>query len=154
MIASLSARLASSGRCSENLTPATLVAVSLNGPPLAWPGLRSNVSIWLGPPFIHKRMQARFRLGSLALRRARFPSHPDIETPTAPIADIRSQSRRESEFDNDDLMVMFPLDRMCVQRSMVEDEFAAIQQHPEHVGKRFLEFLVAFRTFLDAVQAA
>src|SRR5260221_2652737 len=91
MMASLSARLASWGKCSEKGMRATLVAISLNGPPLAWPGLRSQVSIWLGPPFIHSRMQARLRAGSLAVSAA---SQPDSDTPAALAAASRKKSRR------------------------------------------------------------
>src|SRR5260221_11164797 len=105
MMASLSARLASWGKCSEKGMRATLVAISLNGPPLAWPGLRSQVSIWLGPPFIHSRMQARLRWGSLALSWANRPSQPDIEMPAALAAARRSQSRLENSRMGDSLLI-------------------------------------------------
>ena len=59
--------LASFGRCSLILMPGDAVSISLNGPPLAWPGLRSKVSIWLGPPFIHSRMHDRLRCGFCAV---------------------------------------------------------------------------------------
>ena len=71
--------LATFGRCSLILMPGTLVAISLKGPPLAWPGLRSKVSIWLGPPFIHSRMHERLRCGSSAAAAASRPSQPDSE---------------------------------------------------------------------------
>ena len=49
-------------------------------PPLTWPGLRSKVSIWLGPPFIHRRMQAFWRVGGLTAAWAATRSiHPDEE---------------------------------------------------------------------------
>jgi len=37
--------------------PVTLLDMGRNGPAVGWPGFRSNVSIWLAPPFIHSRMQ-------------------------------------------------------------------------------------------------
>ena len=79
------------------MIPGTFVAISLKGPPLAWPGFRSNVSIWLGPPFIHKRMQEWRRLGFPAACSARAPSQPESEKGTTPAAVSRSQSRRERE---------------------------------------------------------
>ena len=71
--------LAIFGRCSLILMPGTLVSISLNGPPLAWPGLRSKVSIWLGPPVIHSRMHERLRCGLAAVSAARASSQPDSE---------------------------------------------------------------------------
>src|SRR5262252_6265610 len=90
------------GRCSPILMPGTLVLISLYGPPLAWPGLRSNVSIWLGPPSIHKRMPDRFRCGALAPPLARAFSQPDIEPPSTPAADRVSHSRRESRGESEE----------------------------------------------------
>ena len=55
--------LASLGRCSLIRMPGTAVSIALNGPPLAWPGLRSKVSIWLGPPVIQSRMHDFRRFG-------------------------------------------------------------------------------------------
>ena len=49
--------LAVSGKYSEISIPDTAVGMALVSPPLAWPGLGENVSNWLGPPFIHSRMQ-------------------------------------------------------------------------------------------------
>src|SRR5579875_1352379 len=101
--------VARGGRCSLNLMPGTVVAISLKGPPLAWPGFKSKVSIWLGPPFIHKRMQARLRSGLAAAAAARFSSQPDIEAPSTPAADKRSHSRRvkcQSERDMGNLLCL------------------------------------------------
>src|SRR5947209_2596813 len=106
MTAMRSANLAIRGRCSLTLMPGTLVAISLYGPPLAWPGLRSNVSIWLGPPFIHSRMHDRLRLGSRAAPAARFSSQPDIEKPTTPAAESLSQSRRDRRGVSEELRDM------------------------------------------------
>src|SRR3954452_2291748 len=63
--------LAILGRFSLIWTPAIVVGMVLVSPPLAWPGLGSNVSNWLGPPPIHSRMQALPDLrnaGALAMR--------------------------------------------------------------------------------------
>src|SRR5258708_40253524 len=45
------------GRCSLISMPATRVLIDLNCPPVEVPGFGSNVSKWLGPPFIHNKMQ-------------------------------------------------------------------------------------------------
>src|SRR5262249_32154020 len=95
MIAMRSIHLAILGRCSPILTPGALVAISLNGPPLAWPGFKSKVSIWLGPPFIHNRITERLRCGSGAAASARRSNHPDTQPARAPVAATFSQSRRE-----------------------------------------------------------
>src|SRR5262245_2134071 len=95
MIAILSACCASFGRCSLILMPGALVSISLKGPPLAWPGLRSNVSVCEGPPFIHNRMQERRRCGLVAVSAASAGSQPDSEAPRTPAVLRRSQSRRE-----------------------------------------------------------
>src|SRR5438876_3315562 len=87
--------LAILGRCSLILMPGTAVEISLNGPPLLVPGFKSNVSIWLGPPFIHRRMHERRRCGLLAAAAARFSSQPDIEKLITPADDSVSHSRRE-----------------------------------------------------------
>src|SRR5262249_25050731 len=73
----------------------TEVWVSLNSPPLAWPGFKSKVSIWLGPPFIHKRIQDLRRFGSVAVSAASLSIQPDVEYPTTPAAVRFIQSRRD-----------------------------------------------------------
>src|SRR5262245_60319366 len=83
------------GRCSLILTPGTLVAISLTGPPLAWPGLRSHRSMVLGPPDIHSRIHALLRAGCAAAAPASRSSQPDREAPIAPKLASRNQSRRE-----------------------------------------------------------
>src|SRR5262249_40257742 len=86
--------LASLGRCSPILMPGTEVAISLNLPPLACPGLRSNRSIVDGPPDIHNRMHERLRCGMGAAARAKSANHPDADAPRAPAAESFSQLRR------------------------------------------------------------
>src|SRR5215207_9344370 len=44
------------GKCSLISTPEALVLIGLNSPAPLLSGLRSNVSLWLGPPSIHRRM--------------------------------------------------------------------------------------------------
>src|SRR5262249_30545775 len=94
MMAICSEYLAILGRCSQILTPGVSVCVSLKVPPLAVPGFKSKVSIWLGPPFIHKRMHD-LRRGSGADASARPSSHPEAEPPSTPSAESLNQSRRE-----------------------------------------------------------
>src|SRR5262245_12438046 len=63
--------LAINGKCSLILMPETAVSIGLNGPALAWPVFRSKVSVCVGPPLIHRRMQLRLRWGFLAASAAR-----------------------------------------------------------------------------------
>src|SRR4051794_28330041 len=49
-------RFAICGISSLMATPGTLVLMARNGPPVAAPGLGSNVSSWLAPPASHSRM--------------------------------------------------------------------------------------------------
>ena len=79
MIAMRSVNFAIFGRCSLKRTPAAAVSSSRKGPPLAEPGLRSKVSIWLGPPSIHNRMHDRLRCGFVAASAASFGSQPERE---------------------------------------------------------------------------
>src|SRR5262245_17097658 len=95
MIAMWSMNRAIFGRCSLIWMPGTLVAIGLNGPPLAWPGLRSNVSSCEGPPLIHSRMQDLFGRAGKAAAWARSANQPETPQPSAPAADSFSQSRRD-----------------------------------------------------------
>src|SRR5947209_3549725 len=141
MTANWSPNLASLGRCSLIFRPAALVSISLNGPPLAWPGLRSHRSMVLGPPLIHSRMHERLRLGSRAAPAARRSSQPDIEAPAKPAVVSRSRSRREKVFGE----VMSGISRFegrlrlcrCEAASglVTEQELAAVEQDPEDVGQ-------------------
>ena len=82
----------------------------LEGPPLAWPGLRSKVSIWLGPPFIHRRMHGVLALsGSLAVSAASASSQPDIEAPSTPAVASFIQSRRDNIDCRDGLLMRMVL---------------------------------------------
>src|SRR5260370_38875935 len=71
-------------------------SMSVTGSRFLWPGLRSKVSIWLGPPLIHKRMQARLRSLLLATSAASVSNQPDIEAPMAPAEASFNQSRRDN----------------------------------------------------------
>src|SRR5262249_22160814 len=94
---------ASRGKCSLILMPGTVVLISRKGPPLAWPGFKSKVSIWEGPPFIHNRMHERRGLGPTAAAVASEDSQPDIDQPAIPAADRLSQSRRDSSNQERDM---------------------------------------------------
>src|SRR5262245_61002800 len=97
MTAQCSICFASFGRCSEISIPGTDVSIALYGPPFSCPGLRSKVSIWLGPPDIHSRMHERRRSLLAATSSANAGSQRDIDTPKAPQAESLSQSRRERD---------------------------------------------------------
>ena len=86
MMARSLACLASLGRCGPSSIPGTADWIGLNGPLLAWPGLGSNVSVWLGPPDIQSRMHDLRRLGCAAVSAARASIQPEAEAPRAPAA--------------------------------------------------------------------
>src|SRR5207237_10673387 len=113
MMARSSVSRASPGRCSLIRRPGVAVAISRNGPPLAWPGFKSKVSIWLGPPFIHSRMHDRRRWALAAASAAKASSQPDIEEPSAPAVDTLSHSRR----DRDGVRVIDGL-RLVIQKEL------------------------------------
>src|SRR5205085_7390306 len=99
MIAILLPNLATLGRCSPIFRPGAEVWISLYGPPLSWPGLRSHRSMVDGPPFIHSRMTDRFGFVlSAAAAWARRPIQPEAETTvlTAPTRRRWRRLRRES----------------------------------------------------------
>src|SRR5262245_39865373 len=87
--------LATLGRCSPIFRPGAEVWISLYGPPLAWPGLRSHRSMVLGPPFIQRRMTAFLRCGCFAASAAKVSIQPETEQAATPAADSLSHSRRD-----------------------------------------------------------
>src|SRR5262249_18609026 len=95
MTAILWPNLATLGRCSPIFRPGAEVWISLYGPPLAWPTLRSNRSMVLGPPFIQSRITAFLRCGCLAASAANVSIHPETEQAATPAADSFSHSRRD-----------------------------------------------------------
>ena len=88
--------LASLGKCGPSSIPGTADWMGLKGPLLAWPGLGSNVSVWLGPPDIQRRMHDLRRLGCAAASAARASIQPEAEAPKAPAAASRIICRRVS----------------------------------------------------------
>src|SRR3954452_5844562 len=85
-------------QCSLISTPGALVLIGLKSPaPLLW-GLRSSVSLWLGPPSIQRRTQClalAFGLVRVSAARAdRTSIHPEAEAPNTPAADRPRKSRR------------------------------------------------------------
>ncbi len=56
----------------------------------------SKVSVWLGPPVIHNRMQEPLRCLLSAVSAAMVSSQPDIVPTVTPAAVIRNHSRRLS----------------------------------------------------------
>src|SRR5688572_28122704 len=105
--------LAILGRCSLIWMPGTLVAMGLNSPPSLVPGLRSKVSLWVGPPSIHRTMQDLCLTPVWAAWAASTGSQPDSEVAATPAADSLSRSRRERSL----VMVGSPL---------------GVQAHPLH----------------------
>ena len=82
------------GRCSLISTPGALVLIGLNSPAPLLSGLRSKVSLWLGPPSIHRRMHdfARPLLSFAAF--AMSGIQPDSAGANTPAAESRRKSRR------------------------------------------------------------
>src|SRR4051794_19166161 len=74
-------------------TPGVAVATALDGPCVSAPGLGSNVSNWLGPPAIQRRMQARRSRRSWSAWTARPSSRL---RPAAPAPTRRRKPRRSS----------------------------------------------------------
>src|SRR5262245_16407011 len=111
--------------------PGVRVAIELNGPPFSWPGFMSNVSVWLGPPFIHSRMQDRFGFPDRALAAASRPNQPH-DRPSDATAEADMNERRET-------VVMKFWRSICrslgdsATRSIVPTEFSRVQQHPKNV---------------------
>ena len=90
MMASLSAIFAIRGRYSHTWRPVTLLAIGRNGPPVGRPGFMSKVSIWLAPPFIHRRMQCLPRFVASAAIAASANRPPQLATAAPPAADAAS----------------------------------------------------------------
>src|SRR4051812_32506320 len=77
--------------------PGTDVGMGLNSPAPLLSGLRSKVSLWLGPPSIHRRMQllAFFPwAGAVAAVFASTFSHPDAEKVPPPAVANCMKDRR------------------------------------------------------------
>src|ERR1700676_4888661 len=87
--------LANCGRFSLISMPGTAVGIGLYSPPSAVPGLRSKVSLWLGPPSIHRRMHDLCFALVAAAREASTLNQPDSDTPSAPAEAILRKSRRD-----------------------------------------------------------
>src|SRR4051812_14069032 len=86
-------------QCSLISTPGALVLTGLKSPAPLLPGLRSRVSLWLGPPSIQRRMQCLALALGLAraspARADRTSIHPEAEAPNTPAADSLRKSRRD-----------------------------------------------------------
>jgi hypothetical protein len=94
MMAACRVSRAKFGHSSQISIPGTAVAMGLKGPPCSVPGLRSKVSLWLGPPAIHSRMHDFGRALAAAAPRASAGNQPDSEDAITPAVDSRSHSRR------------------------------------------------------------
>src|SRR6478672_6029772 len=86
------------GRCSLISTPGALVFTGLNSPAPLLSGLRSKVSLWLGPPSIQRRMHDFARpfpaLPALLAASAMTGSQPERAGANTPAAESRRKSRR------------------------------------------------------------
>jgi hypothetical protein len=97
MMENLSVHLAMFGINSLICVPGTLVGMGRNSPRISEgaSGLRSNMSMWLGPPSIHKRMQftSRFGLAACCARKTCGKLNPSAVNPPK-----RKASHRETTF--------------------------------------------------------
>src|SRR5260221_14225314 len=87
------------GRCSEISMPGTLVLIGLNSPASLVPGFMSKVSLWLGPPSIHRRMHDLVLARVSAAWAASGASQPEIDGASTPSDDRRRKSRRGKELN-------------------------------------------------------
>src|SRR4051812_45084129 len=86
--------------------PGALVLIARNGPPWAVFGLRSKVSLWLGPPSIHSTTQRLLRWPAWAVWLARIGSQPDSDAAPTPRADRLRKSRRDRPETFSDMVVL------------------------------------------------
>src|SRR5688572_22751577 len=143
--------------CSEICTPLALVLMGLNGPPVLAPGLRSQMSMVLGPPPIHSRMAAlcRLRRSSLLAARAlvklmagpamapaaaRWPMKCRRDMPNGVAVGIRMGSSEGSVVESGWWLVRLRNRKRGALRMAVvvigsvhQDELVAVEQDPEHV---------------------
>ena len=84
----------------------------------------SKVSVWVGPPDIHNRMQLRRRVAAAA--EATWPNQPEAGAARAPAAERASHWRLVIRGKG----VMSRLEVLVVQQ-----EFTRIQQRPEDVSQ-------------------
>ncbi len=105
------------------------VAIGRNGTPCSCPGLRSKVSVWLGPPFIHNKMHERFDAAGCVIAAANEPNHPaKCDAATVPPAHL-SQSRRSSVRTR---FIVFKF-AMVAAISMIPGKFGGVEQHPKDI---------------------
>src|SRR5262245_48257366 len=130
--------LATLGKCSLISMPDTEVWIGLNSPALSVPGFMSKVSLWVGPPSIHSRMQALCLVPlSWAAWAARRSNQPLIETPANPAADSRKKSRRLRQVLNMNQLLVKPTGTRGFGGLVIQSEFAAIQHGPQDVAVGF-----------------
>src|SRR5262249_30474042 len=82
------------GKCSLISMPGASVLTGLNSPAPLDSGLRSKVSLWLGPPAIHSRMHDLVFLPWAAAARASTGRKPEDEAAETPAAVSCLMSRR------------------------------------------------------------
>src|SRR4051812_27586788 len=127
------------GRCSLISRPGTEVAIGLNSPPSAVPGFRSNVSLWLAPPSIHKRMHDFCLPDAPPARAARTSSQPDNDANDAPAAENLRKSRRDQSARERERAIgpssggKLKGIASTQLSSVVQGKFARVQQDPEDV---------------------
>src|SRR5262245_49902040 len=153
MMASLSACFAILGRYSQTWMPGTLVPIGRKGPEIARPGFMSNVSRWLAPPAIQRRMHfLPFFRASWAIV-SELKSDPQLATarPPAPTTVPFRNARRvtcSGPPHSQGFTARPPL--------VVEPELAAVDEHPDRFfhGRLGLRGLRQVRDELLALRSA
>src|SRR5262245_59020883 len=130
MTASLSACFAILGRYSQTWIPGTLVPIGRKGPEMARPIFMSNVSRWLAPPAIQRRMHflpCFFASWAIVSELNSEPQFPTARPPAPTIVPFRN-ARRETCSEpphSQGFTVRPPL--------VVEAELAAVYEDPDRL---------------------
>src|SRR5947207_7492271 len=95
MMAACSICFANFGKCSLIWMPETEVGIGLNSRASLVPGLRSKVSLWVGPPSIHSRMHDLCLAPVCAACEASTFIQPDSAGARTPAEDSLKKSRRD-----------------------------------------------------------
>src|SRR5262249_8986053 len=97
------------GKCSLISTPSAAVLIGLNSPAPLLSGLRSQVSLWLGPPSIQRRVHdLALPVPPAGAGLGRSRSHPDGGGGETPAAASFSTSRRDFSSSFSENMVRVP----------------------------------------------
>ncbi len=112
--------------------PGVRVAIGRKGPPCAWPGFMSNVSVWLGPPFIHNKRHDRLRPPAGASAAASALSQSSQGAAQQAAAQQASPKWRPANRRRD---ILGSAERQVHGSflSVIPAKLGRVEQHPQHV---------------------